>query len=34
MATVLYIGASRAVASLTLVGPPGLAHAVGVAEGA
>jgi len=32
--TLLYIGASRAVSSLTLVGPPGLAHAVGVPEGA
>jgi len=32
--TLLYVGASRAVASLTLVGPPGLAHAAGVAPGA
>ncbi len=32
--TLLYIGVSRAVSSLTLLGPPGLAHAVGVPEGA
>jgi len=32
--TLLYIGASRAVSSLTLVGPPQLAHAAGVPEGA
>lgn len=32
--TLLYVGVSRAVSSLTLVGPPGLAHAVGVPEGA
>jgi hypothetical protein len=31
--TLLYVGVSRAVASLTLVGPPGLAHAAGVAPG-
>ena len=30
----LYIGASRAVASLRLVGPPALAEAVGVPSGA
>lgn len=31
--TLLYIGASRAVSSLTLIGSPGLAHVAGVPEG-